>query len=303
MFNMANKFIISTDNCADYMKSAMDNNGIYCIPLKRLQAGKEYAEVFDSEREFYNVYDEVKKGILSTTSQINPDEFETHFKKILEREKSGDIVHISLSSALSGSHNSCVIAAEEMNKTLKGRKIYAFDSLSAAGGQMFIVDKFVELRNANTDAEKAVETVAAVRETENLFFIVDDLHHLKRGGRVSAAKAFIGTLLGIKPVLVINKIGKLGVVDKTKGGRKAVEFFMDTLAKRAPEPNFDYADKQLIVIHTTPSEVESQLCEAIKAKYPRAKLKRGIVGPIIGTHAGCGAVGLVFAGCGRPESH
>jgi len=280
----------------------MDKNGIYCIPLKRLQGEREFAEIFDSEREFYAVYDEVKKGILSTTSQINPEEFVAHFKKILEREKTGDIIHISLSSALSGSHNSCVIAAEEINKTLNWRKIYAFDSLSAAVGQMLIVDKFLELR-ANTEAQKAVEIVTALRETENVFFIVDDLHHLKRGGRVSATKAFIGTILGIKPVLCINKIGKLGILDKTRGGKKAVEFFMKTIAERAPEPNYDYADKPIIVIHTTQCEVERLLCDAIKTKYPRANLKRAIVGPIIGTHAGCGAVGLVFAGKNRPESH
>ena len=299
---MANQYIISTDNCADYMKSAMEKNGIYYIPLKRLQGEKVFAEVFDSEKESYAVYDDVKKGVLSTTSQINPNEFEEHFKKILAKEKTGDIIHISLSSGLSGSHNSCVIAAQELNKTLKGRKIHAFDSLTCSGGQMMLVDKFLELR-ANTNAEKAIETVTAMRDNQVLYFVVDDLHHLKRGGRLSAAKAVIGTILGIKPVVVINKIGKLTLFAKTKGGKRTIEYFMEKMEKDAPEGCADYANMPIITIHTTPNDLHTQLFNTIKQKYPKANLKSTIVGPIIGTHVGCGGVGVIFISKTRPEGH
>ena len=285
---MANKFIISTDNCADIFKSEMQKNGIYFLPLKRILGDKEFAEIYDSSKEFDNFYEEIKKGALPSTSQINPDEFITHFNGILEKEKEGDIIQISLSSSISGTHASAVAAANELNPTLKGRKIYAFDSLSAACGQRMQIDKFMELC-ANTEAEKAIKIVGDIRDNQHLLFMVDDLFHLKRGGRVSAAKAVVGSLLGVKPILTFNRQGKLAVIDKTRGA-KASAWFLSAIEKYATSPN------EIYMIRTTQSETFNQIAKGLSDKYPKAKIVEGRVGPIIGTHVGSGALGICFQG-------
>jgi len=291
---MTNKFIISTDNCADYFKSDMQKLGIYFLPLKRILGDKEFAEIYDSHKEFDAFYEEIKKGALPSTSQLNPNELITHFKEILAKDKEGDIIHISLSSGVSGSHASAQAAANELNPTLKGRKIYAFDSLTCTGAQMMLIDKFLELR-PNTAAEKAVKIMEEIRDNQHLFFMADDLFHLKRGGRVGAAKAVIGSLLGVKPILVFNKHGKLAVIDKTRGG-KAAAWYLNAIAKYAASPNEDFAGKTIQAIRTSQSETYTHILGALKEKYPKAIIKESRVGPIIGSHVGSGAFGFCFIG-------
>jgi DegV family protein with EDD domain len=185
------KYTISTDNAVDFYKSFLEEKNIYHIPLKRISEGKEYAEFYDSVEEYEKFYENQKKGVLSSTSQINPDEFIEHFNNILEKEKTGDIIHVSMSGALSGTFSSAVSAANELNKTLKGRKIYAFDSLGVCPGMQLQINKLMEL-NGKVTAEKAIAEITQVRDNTHTFFLVDDLFHLKRGGRVSAAKEIIG---------------------------------------------------------------------------------------------------------------
>jgi DegV family protein with EDD domain len=294
---MANKFIISTDNCADYFKSTMDKIGVYGIPLKRIQGDKEFAEIYDSKHEFDNFYEEIKKGALPSTSQINPDEFVTHFKKILETEKTGDIIQISLSSALSGTHNSAAAAANELNPTLNGRKIYAFDSLTCSGGQMMQIDKFLELRE-NTSAEDAIRQVEKIRDSQQLLFTVDNLHHLKRGGRISAAKALVGTILGVKPVLTVNKNGKLAIVDKTRNN-KIVKMYQDKMGALAMPQGQQYENERIYAMFATRTELFDEVLRGIKEKYPKCVIKDVQIGPIIGAHVGAGAMGICF--CGQPR--
>jgi len=296
------KFTISTDNCPDFYKDFMDLHDIYCLPLKRIQGGKEYADIFNSEAEFEKIYEDIKAGATPTTSQINPDEFITHFRRILKEQKSGDIIHVSLSSALSGTHNSAVIAAHQLNEELlgKGRKIHAVDSLNVCGAMQMMIDKLLEMQEA--EPHLAINAIEQMRENQQLYFMVDDLFHLKRGGRVSGAKALLGTLLGIKPVLVVNKAGKLAIVDKIRGGKHAVKYFMEKLEKMAPTPGYDYHGKPIYVVRTTKNEVYDLLKEAVKVKYPHAHVVEGIVGPIVGSHVGSGCAAIIFEGAPRLDA-
>ena len=289
------KFIVSVDNTADYFKSFMDANGIYYLPLKRIMGGNEYIDFFDTAGEFEAFYDEIKKGAKPTTSQINPDEFIKHFNAILAKEKTGDIVHISLSSGLSGSHNSAVMAANEINPTLKGRKIYAFDSLTVSGAIQMQVDKFLALRDTTT-AESAIEIVTKIRDNQHLFFLVDDLFHLKRGGRISAGKAIIGSLLGIKPVIIMNLYGKLAIIDRVRGLKKALEYFENILNDYAVEKGHDFAGETLSLFCSTKGEFYEMMRDMILRKYPKAVLKENLLGSVIGSHVGCGAVAISFTG-------
>jgi DegV family protein with EDD domain len=147
---------------------------------------------------------------------------------------------------------------------------------------------------ASTDAETAIKTVQDLSDNQQIFFMVDSLNHLKRGGRISATKAFIGAILGIKPILTINKHGKLAVVDKTKTN-KAVDFFLAAIAKHS-NPGEDFNGKTILVLFTVKTEVYKSMYEAVKAKYPSARVKEAQVGPIIGSHVGGGTMGVFFPG-------
>jgi len=286
---MANKFIISVDNCADYMKSFMDANGMYYIPLKRVLGDKEFAEIYDSEAEFEAPYNDLKKGLRPTTSQINPDEFVAYFNKILAKEPAGDIIHVSLSSALSGTHNSAVNASEQINKTLNGRKIYAFDSLTVACGIQMLVDKLLELRST-TSADKAIEAITKIRDNTQLFFLVDDLFNLKRGGRLSATKAILGAILGVRPILTVNSKGNVKVESTVRGLGKAMEYLLAQIEKHHGKTDKFY------ITRSTKSDTYTKFREMLCAKYPNAVVKESLVGPIIGTHVGSGTVGIFFEG-------
>jgi len=273
----------------------MERENIYHIPLKRIVGEKELAEFYNSDEEFDKLYADMKKGELSTTSQINPEEFVEHFKKIIAKEKEGDIIQVSMSGGMSGTHTSAVIAANQLNPTLVGRQIYAFDSLSVSGGMQILLDKLMEL-NGKKSAAEALEVIEKMRENLQVFFMVDDLFHLKRGGRVSGVKAVIGTILGIKPILVINKQGKLAVIGKIKGARNAANYFTAKPGEYGITPDFDYAGQTIVIERTNKSEHYEVFRQDIKAKYPKANIKEVILGPIIGSHVGCGAVGVLFVG-------
>jgi len=158
------KFIISTDSCVDLFKGHLDKNGVHCITMKRVLKGEEISEHYDSVKEFDAFYDALKKGALPTTVAINPAEMQQHFEEILAKEKEGDIIHIPLSSGLSVTCESAIKAAEEINKTLKGRQIYVVDSLGATLMMGMYVEELIKLRNEGVPTARAIERIHELRD-------------------------------------------------------------------------------------------------------------------------------------------
>jgi len=289
------KFIISTDSCADFLKSEMLEHNVYCLPIKRIHGDKVYEEIYDTEKEFDGFYEGIKSGKLSSTSQTNPEEFLQYFNALLSEEKEGDIIHVTLSSGISGTYNCAVLASNEINETLNSRKIYIVDSLLATVGQMMLIDKLLEI-NGTIDAEKAVKVIEQLRDNQHSFFMVDDLNHLKRGGRISATKALLGTILGVKPILTFNRQGKIVPCAKAKGNAKAIKTILELAEKNKDPKNPEFVNTTVYLVRTSKSETYENLKNAVIIAYPKAIIKEAVVGPVVGTHLGCGAVGFVFAG-------
>lgn len=288
------KFILSTDSCVDHFKTYLDNNDVYCIVLRRLLNGVENSELYDSFEEFEKFYADLKKGALPTTSQLGEFELSEYFKKIIDTEPEGDLVHLTLSSGLSGTYDNAVRAAEGLNKELVGRKVFVLDSLSASLGMGMLVDRLIELRNAGTDAAEAVKTVADIRDHQQVWVVVGNLFHLKRGGRLSGFKAAIGTLLAVKPIMIINSEGKLVIESTVKGKKKAVAYLAAKMKEYKASANPVY------LLHSSGnSEMYDELEKEITKTHPGTVVKKGMVGPIIGTHLGEGSVAFVFEGAKR----
>jgi len=296
-------FIVSCDTCADMPKSWYEKNRVQYIIMKRILNGQEIAECFDKDSEFDNFYDGLKKGDLPTTAALNPFELKEYFEGILKSNPSGDIVHVCLSSGLSVTHQSCKSAADEINKTLKGRKIYIVDSLTgtlAIGAQ---VCELVELRDKGMKTEEAVATLTKIRDHQQAWLIMTDLFHLKRGGRISPAKAAIGSVLNIRPIIHLSAKGKIAMENKERGNIKAIKYLMSRMEKYgekwSKENGGNFEKSTIWVVRTSKTDLYDQVLEKIRATYPDVHIKTGIVGAIIGTHLGCGAIGVMWQGAPR----
>jgi len=292
-------FIISTDSCTDLFKSFLNKNGVRFIIMKRVLNGKEIGELYDSAGEFDSFYEGLKKGAKPTTVALNPTEMQMYFEEIIAKEPAGDIIHIPLSSGLSATCSHAINAAAEVNKTLNGRKIHVIDSLSATAAMDFLIHELIKLRDDGATAAAAIKRIENLRDHTQGWAIMSDLFNLKRGGRISGVKATIGTILNVKPILYLNKVGKLAIENKMKGSRHAINYILGKMYELGEKLNKNFATSTVCLARTSQSQLFDDLKAALTEKYPGIQIKEGIVGPIIGTHLGCGGAIIVFEGAER----
>lgn len=298
---MKKNFIISTDSCCDHFASYLRENNVYCIILKRVLNGKELVELYDSEKEFDNFYEELKKGALPTTSLLNVAELQEHFENILKAEPEGDIIHIGLSSGLSATHTNAVKAAEIVNQNAGSRKVYAIDSLIATHGMSMLVDKLVGMRDAGMATVQAVKKIESIRDRQQGWVIMSDLFHLKRGGRISGFQAAVGSMLGIKPIICLNRQGKLAQENKMRGASNAINYLLSKMDEFGVKFGADFSKQTVYIVRTSKSQLYDDFITAVTAKYPEMQYTKRIVGPIIGTHLGGGGMAILFEGAERPD--
>ena len=304
---MDKKFIVSCDTCADMPRSWYEKNGVHYIILKRIINGNEISECFDGDEDFDNFYASLKKGDLPTTTQLNPAELREYFEKILKAEKTGDLVHLSLSSGLSNTCNNAITTAEEMNKEFEAkgspRRVYVIDSLMGTLGIGEQVDQMVKMRDEGVETAEAIAKIEEWRTHQQGWVVMTDLFHLRRGGRIKASAAVIGALLNIRPIIHLSKQGKLPVENKVSGNIKAVKYLLSRMQKYGAEymqkNGGDFNKSTIWVVRTSNSELYDLLLSNVRMAYPEANVRTGIVGPIIGTHLGCGGVALLFHGAPR----
>jgi DegV family protein with EDD domain len=284
-----------------------EKNGVKYIVMKRIIAGRELCECFDADRDFDEFYEGLKKGECPSTTALNPFELKEYFEKILKETSDADIIHTSLSSGLSATCNNAMSAAREVNKSLEAaqdpRRVYVIDTLIATLAQGQMVDELVNLRNAGAATIDAVKKIEELREHQQAWVIVSDLFHLKRGGRISGAKAAIGSVLNIRPIIHLSQKGKLAMESKMRGNQKAVKYLLSRMEKfgekYCKDNNLDFFNQTIWVARTSKNEITDLLLASVKSQYPKMKIRTGIVGPIIGTHLGCGGAGLLFIGAPR----
>jgi len=285
-------FILTTDTSCDAFKKDLDAAKVPWIPLTFTLEGQTYDDNFSADQEYADFYAKVAAGAMPTTSQINTFSHEEFFNKVLAEYKGLPIVHLTLSGGLSETVNSARVAAKNIMDANAKAKVYIVDTLSATQGHNIIVDKGIELRDKGVDPKDAAKLLEDFASRVMHFFMVNDLHHLKRGGRVSAASAAIGTLLNIKPLLTINHEGKLVVIKKAKGAAKAIAYFLDMVK----EHKEDLENGAFYIVNANAHENSDKLRTQLKELYPHCPIKGGWVGPVIGAHTGEGMFGVAFVG-------
>ena len=281
-------FTILTDSSADLPVSLIDEFDIRVIPLSFFVEGKKYFNFPNgSDISFEDFYAALAAGKLVTTSAINQDQFLTAMESELIMGK--DILYLGFSSGLSGTYSSATVAAKELAEKYPNRKIFTVDTLAASLGQGLLVYLCCKER----DKGKTVEEVAEYAEKHKLrvahWFTVDDLYHLKRGGRISGATAVAGSLLNIKPILHMDNEGHLINMSKARGRNASIKALFDKIEQTARKP-----EKQTFFIsHGNCEDDAKKLAAMITEKYG-CNCVINMIGPVIGAHAGQGTLAVFF---------
>ena len=270
-------FIISADTGSDLPEAYCRTHEIPILPLPVTIDGVTHTDL--EVREFYR---NLRAGSMPTTSAANLEDTATMFRSVLSQGK--DLLHIAFSSGLSSSAGTAFLAAEQLREEFPDRKLILVDTLSATQGQGILATVALMNRAAGMTIE---ENAAWLEEKKKYLchrFMVGDLNYLHKGGRVSGAVAAVGTMLNIKPILIINDEGKLDVVAKARGEKAAVKMLVDGYKKEQGVPD---VPKLVYIGHTSLYDK----VEAVK-KQVEAVVEPGTVvecinlGPIIGAHIG-----------------
>ena len=245
-------YIIMTDSCCDLNQQEVDELGLTVLPLSFTIDGKTYLNTPDhaemSPEEFFA---KIAAGENSTTAAANVGQFDEAMRRALDAGK--DILCICFSGALSTTYQSARIAAEDLKSEYPDAKILVIDSLSASRGQGMLLYRTVqERRRSSPDIETLAAYVRSILQTQCHWFIVDDLNHLKRGGRVSATAAFVGTMLGIKPVMHTDSEGRLIPMSKARGTKAALKALVDKVEELGVEPD---KNQPLFICHANCPEL------------------------------------------------
>ena len=280
---------ILCDVCADIPVDVTKKRDIICLPMTLTVNDVERVYTAESFK-CKTFYDGMRAGDRCSTSQIITENYKAFFKPFLEN--GDDVIYVCLSSGLSGSYNGSLNAISELEEEFPECKIHSVDSLGASLGEGLLALRLAALRDEGKTFEEIVEWAEEYKHNVMLWFTVDDLKYLQRGGRVSKTSAVVGTLLDIKPVLQCNSEGKLVPHAKVKGRKRAIRTLLEDMEKFGADIN----GQEICISHGDCIEDAMKLKEMISEKYPECTFVIGHIGAVIGSHSGPGTLALFFMG-------
>lgn len=280
-------FVIYTDSACDLKPKLLEEWGVKfsSLTFRFTTSDKEYTDSDMGADEFYS---KMRAGEVAKTAAVNPDTFGAEFEKILE--SGDDILCISFSSGLSTTYNSAKIAADSLRDKYPERRIVVIDSLAASAGLGLIVYLAVEKKNSGATLEQTAEYVSSLIPRMGIWFTVDDLVYLKRGGRISPTAAFVGNMLGIKPVLYMDDDGHLISRAKVRGRKTAINALADKFGEFASCKT----DGNVFISHGDCLDDAKMLEKILAEKYGATVKVITDVGPVIGSHSGPGTLALFY---------
>jgi len=288
------EYVIVTDSSADLSAEMVRDLEVEVLPLRFTIQGKTYKNYPDNrEMAPETFYQLIRDGEMGTTAAVNMAEYIDVLEPLLQAGK--DVLVLAFSSGLSATCQAAFLAAEELAGKYPGRKIFVVDTLSASLGQGLLVWHAVQKKRAGATIEELKDWAEGYRSHQCHWFTVDDLMHLKRGGRVSAATAVMGTMLQIKPVLHMDDAGHLINMSKARGRRAS----LDALVDKAGELGVGLAEQTIFISHADCLPDAQYVGEKMKEKYGVKDVVYNFIGPVIGSHTGCGCVALFFTGAHR----
>lgn len=287
-------FVITCCSTADLPLEHLQKRNIPFVCFHFTMNGKEYPDDLGQTISFEDFYAQIAAGAMPTTSQVNVSQFIAFFEPFLKEGK--DILHISLSSGISGTYNSVVLAREQLASKYPDRRIITVDSLGASSGYGMLVDSAVDLKDAGASMDKIHRWVEENKLKIHHWFFSTDLTHYKRGGRISAASAVVGGLLNICPLMNMDNNGKLIPREKIRGKKQVIREIVKRMEEHA-QGGLDYSGKCFISNSACFNDARA-VADMIEEKFPHlnGKVMINSIGTVIGSHTGPGTVALYFFG-------
>ncbi len=285
------QYILATDACSDLPLDVVKQHDIAIVPMLLEIEGKNYSHNLEEKHlKLKDFYDQLRDKKVSRTSLVNVGEFVQFFTELLKQGK--DILYIALSSALSGTYQSAMMAIDMLKDDYPNQRIVAVDTLSASLGEGYLVWRAALLKKEGKPLNEVVEWLEANKYHLRHLFTVEELGTLKRGGRLSGTAAFFGTLLGVKPILHVTREGKLDVLKKSVGRKKSLTEMIEVMKDQIVVPQ----EQTIFIAHGDCLEEAKEVGGLINASMKVKDLFYSYIGPVIGSHSGPGTIAVFFMG-------
>ena len=288
------EYVLITDSSADLSQEMVQELGVTVLPLSFTIQGKTYRNYPDNrEMDLPLFYDMLRAGELATTSAVNVAEYTQAVEPILQEKK--DVLILAFSSGLSSTYQASVLAAEELREKYPDRKIYTVDTLCASMGQGLLVYLAAQEQRKGRSIEEVRDWAESTKLHLCHQFTVDDLHFLKRGGRISATTAVVGSMLQIKPVLHVDNEGHLINIGKARGRQASLKALVDKMEKTVTEEG----RKTVFISHGDCRKDAVTVADMVRERFGTQDIRINYVGPVIGAHSGPGTLALFYLGTER----
>lgn len=282
-------YVFLTDASCDMPVELIQEIGLDVIPMEFTMEDKSYLHYHDARMmsldEFYS---KLKSGVRSTTSQVNYNTFCTYFEQYLKAGK--DVLYTGIASGISGTYNTSLMAINDLKKKYPDRKIISIDSTCDSLGLSLLLYICGQKYKDGCSIEELENAINEVKVTVCHWYVVDDLEHLKRGGRISAVTATFGKALQIKPLLSVNATGGLINVAKIRGTSNVI----NNLINRYDEDAINPKENIVFIAHADNKEGALEMQKRMKSKCKKCYICD--IGPIIGSHVGAGLLAITFTG-------
>ena len=288
-------YVIMTDSCCDLNAQEVAESGLVVVSLTFTMNGVTRRDTPDhAEMSLEDFYKELRSGVMSTSAAVNVGDFIDAMRPILDAGK--DILCVNFSSALSTTYQSAVIAANELQPLYPHAKIIVIDSLAASRGQGMLVWHAAKEKAKGKTIDEVADWVREMAPHQDHWFTVADLNHLRRGGRLNATSAVIGTVLSIKPVMHTDNEGKLTPVSKARGMKQALTELVNKMDELGTRP---LEEQTVFICHADAPDSVEFVKGLLKERFGVTDVRADYIGPVIGSHTGAGTLGLFFFGSER----
>ncbi len=286
-------YVFMTDSDSDLPYDLKVKYDIPVVYMPYALNGKEYFDDLGQSLDHKSYYDAMRGGAVAVTSALNKQAYLDYFEPILKEK---DLLFVAFSSKMSNTINEVYAAREQLLKKYPERKFRVVDTLSISGIMTLLVLKAHEMYRAGKPMDEVADWIEQNRTRANAYFTVDDLKYLRRGGRLSAVAATMGTMLDLKPIIICGKDGKLFSYDKVRGRKKAIAYIVE----KSVEGIVDQKESIGFVLHADAPEEAARMKEMLQEKLTEMEIRVDPIGPVIGAHCGPGTLAFCFMGKERP---